>query len=359
MTTPFLDVRSPPAPKGGSPVSPAKKKGGVKPRLGPKVLGILVPYEFRPVSLAAGLSYADAKQLQLENVWNNLGLVSVGQALTVWLSTLKPATRRTYTFGSRVLIRLGFITPDLSLKAFSLSNHEDTIDRIKLNDDWAEATRQNRAALFVSFTGFLQRRTKGVIRKAVPNKEGTGKTFSKIRDKCTTRAMSQAQWTVFLASFSFPRDSLIAKVVLGGGKRIGEVLGLSWDKVDFDEKVIHFAVSKSRVEKEVVITYPQHLFDHLSLLTSPRDGLVFVTRTGRKISHKHIYSSFVRAGKKAKIPFRVTPHVLRASCVTYLVSNGYSSEQIKLVTGHSTADGVLYYDKRSAADNLTKKISLV
>ena len=69
--------------------------------------------------------------------------------------------------------------------------------------------------------------------------------------------------------------------------------------------------------------------------------------------------TFEKAGKIANIPFKVTPHVLRASTVTYLKQQGFSDSDIQKVTGHASSQMVNAYDKSSRADNASKKVTLI
>jgi integrase/recombinase XerD len=69
--------------------------------------------------------------------------------------------------------------------------------------------------------------------------------------------------------------------------------------------------------------------------------------------------TFEKAGIQAYIPFKVTPHVLRATTVTYLKQQGFADSDIMRVTGHASSALVYAYDKGSRADNASKKVSLV
>lgn len=69
--------------------------------------------------------------------------------------------------------------------------------------------------------------------------------------------------------------------------------------------------------------------------------------------------TFALAGKKAAIPFKVTPHVLRASTVTYLKQQGFQDSDIMKVTGHASAGMVCAYDKSSQESNASEKVQLV
>jgi integrase len=72
-----------------------------------------------------------------------------------------------------------------------------------------------------------------------------------------------------------------------------------------------------------------------------------------------VSNTFARAGLQAGISFKVTPHVLRASAVTYLKQRGFADSDIMRVTGHASSEMVAAYDKSSRADKCTKKVNLV
>ncbi len=248
------------------------------------------------------------------------------------------------------------------MQAFTLVNHEAKIDQIKGFGDWAECTRQARAACYIAFTGFLYRRTKGIIPKALANQEGHGKTFFKVYDKVKTAAMSQAQWSAFLEELekiSF-RECLIAKVMLQGGKRVREVLDLQIDQIRWDRRKISFMQSKMKGMKKVtVITYPKTVMERLREYVGERKGRVFVTRTGKPVQLNRLTGTFAKAGRRAGIPFKVTPHVLRTSTVTYLKQQGFQDSDTMKVTGHASASMVASYDKTSQEINATEKVQLV
>ena len=149
-----------------------------------------------PISPALG-DYEQAKAFQANLVWEKLDEVTVEQAIIYWLPTLSLKTQINYRSGVRKLVEFGLLNPLMTLQAFALVNHEVVIDRIKLIQDWAESSRQARAACYISFTGFLSRRLQGVIKKAIPSKEGSTKTFFSVYEKVKTKAMTRAQWLLF------------------------------------------------------------------------------------------------------------------------------------------------------------------
>lgn len=312
--------------------------------------------------LESPISYQDAKFLRDEAVWKQLKTISVGFALEEWLLTFSALTAKNYRSGMKRLVEFGLVDVTSNLQVFSLVNHDSVVDRIKLIKEWSEASKQARAACYVSFTRFLARRTQGIVKRAIPSREGATKTFYKIREKVSTNAMDRSQWTRFLEEIDRinRREGLIAKLALQGGKRISEVLNLHTKDIIWNENKISYKHAKTKgIEKYILITYPEHVIRDLLDYIGGREGLVFVTRNGNGVNPRNVWASFVKAGERAQIPFKVTPHVLRASCVTYLKNQGFSDSEIMAITGHSSAEMVNAYDKRDLGDNVSGRVSLV
>jgi len=307
-------------------------------------------------------SYEEVKRSQKQLLWEQLETITVNDAAELWLSTLGSRTRINYQSGLRKLAEFGLISPIMTLQAFALVNHETVIDQIKLFSSWTECTRQSRAACYISFTRFLERRSQGMVSRAVSNREGNAKTFFKVYDKVKTLAMSQSQWVLFLEALEQinPRDCLIAKLILQGGKRANEVLSMQTQDIDWNRRKIVFEQSKTKgMKKSTIITYPQSVMDRLKEYIGERPGIVFVTRSGKPVMMTQLALTFAKAGKAAGIPFKVTPHVLRASTVTYLKQQGFQDTDIMKVTGHASAAMVCAYDKTAQETNATEKVQLV
>jgi integrase/recombinase XerD len=174
--------------------------------------------------------------------------------------------------------------------------------------------------------------------------------------------MKQSEWMRFFQALEKinRRDCLISKLVLQGGKRSSEVLSLHSEKIFFEENKIIFIQSKTKgLYKESVIFYPGTVMEELKEYLGDRTGGVFVTRTGRKVAYRNVYNTFVKAGTRANIPFRVTSHVLRTSAITFLKQQGYADSEIMKISGHASSEMVHAYDKSSQEENPTKHLFLV
>jgi integrase len=300
---------------------------------------------------------------------------SLDEFIDDWLETLAKGTAKQYRASLNTLEKARVFDRNVSLQSFALINHDSIVDQIKQikevdGKSWEETTKQARAACYVAFTRYLSRKFQGKIQRAIPCREGNGKTFYRVYEKVQTEAMNQAQWCTFFQELEkgnpvYPnstakRDCLIAKVILQGAKRVNEVLTLTTDKIDWNVRQITFKQSKTKGnQKETIITYPKSIMDALKEYIGDRQGLVFISKNGGSVIIQQLALAFERAGTRAGIPFKITPHVLRASAVTYLKQQGFSDTDIMKVTGHASAEMIVAYDKSSRAENASKKVSLV
>ena len=79
------------------------------------------------------------------------------------------------------------------------------------------------------------------------------------------------------------------------------------------------------------------------------------TRSGKSVMINQLAVTFAKIGKAASVSFKVSPHVLRASAVTYLKQQGCQDSDPMRVTGHSTSEIVCIDDKSSRTNNARKK----
>lgn len=306
-------------------------------------------------------TYQEAKQLKEESLWRDLSNISLELAIITWLNTLSQLTRKNYKSGINVLKSLELLNPVQSLKDFALINHDSVIDRIKKIPGLSEASKQARAALYISLTRFLSRQTQGIIKRANPCKEGTintTKTFGATRDSVKSEALTKDELTRLILAMNAinPRDALIVKLCLQGAKRIGETLNLRIEKVDFEKKQATFKQSKTKgIEKEIIVNLPEHLAEEIKGYVGDRKyGFVFVTWNGKGVLYNQIYDAMKRAAKIAKIDKNIHPHCLRTSAITLHIARGASDSEILKLSGHSSTQMLSMYDKTSREDNASR-----
>lgn len=297
--------------------------------------------------------------------WDSIKNMPIEFFIADWLGQFEEETRKNYEIYIKKLSKMGLINPKQSLEDFKDQPHERILDQIKRVPEtvWKEGTKQVRAAVYVSFTGYLQRLTEGKVRKALPSRHGVNKTFRKVREKVASASLVQKEWLKLLDELAKinPRDCLIVKMCLHGGKRISEVLNLQIEQLDFGMRQATFLQSKTRgLIKEVRITFPDDLIDELKSYVGDRVGLVFITNHGKmeKVHRTQLNRNLKLAALRAGIEKKMSPHVFRTTLITYLRLQGFSDSEIMKVTGHASSSMIAMYDKTSQADNPTKLIKL-
>jgi integrase len=132
---------------------------------------------------------------------------------------------------------------------------------------------------------------------------------------------------------SHPALFALVTVALESGLRKGELLGLTWDRVNVSRGVLRLEVTKSDKRREVPMR--QKVYDILSALPKPHDGRVFPTSS--------IRTAFETAVKQAKLnaPFRF--HDLRHTFASWFVMRGGSLQALSEILGHADLKMTLRY----------------
>lgn len=151
---------------------------------------------------------------------------------------------------------------------------------------------------------------------------------------------------------------------LFAGLREGEALGLSWDKIDFDKKMItidqqlqrnkstgeYFISHTTKSGKSRVINVPDQALQCLNdertrqlkarlkagALWNNPDDLVFTDVAGGYISFQSFYKRFKKAAAAIGRP-DARPHDLRHTAATVAIANGADIKSVQALLGHATA----------------------
>jgi integrase/recombinase XerD len=139
---------------------------------------------------------------------------------------------------------------------------------------------------------------------------------------------------LFEAVKTSPRDSAIIHVLGFAGLRVGELCHLLLEDVEFERNILHVRSGKGDKDREVVLedrtraALDRYLTERtLAGESSSRlfpVGPVTVERIVRRAAHS------------AGIPRRVTPHMLRHTLATALLSRGCDIRYIQKLLGHAS-----------------------
>lgn len=138
-----------------------------------------------------------------------------------------------------------------------------------------------------------------------------------------------------LAACAKSRNQELVKIVtvaLETGLRRGELLGLTWDRVDLSRGVIRLEHTKSGKRREVPMR--QAVYDILAGMPGAREGRMFHTRS--------IRTAFENAVAEAKLEgFRL--HDTRHHFASWWVMRGGSLQALKEVLGHASLTMTMRY----------------
>jgi integrase len=131
----------------------------------------------------------------------------------------------------------------------------------------------------------------------------------------------------------------VVTIALHTGMRKGEILRLTWERVDFARGVLQLEHTKSGRRREVPMN--RAVDEALAELPGPKaEGFVFRKRDGR--AWGNIRTAFEDACREAKVEnFRF--HDLRHTCASWLVMKGRSLKEVQEILGHREFTMTLRY----------------
>ena len=136
------------------------------------------------------------------------------------------------------------------------------------------------------------------------------------------------------------RDRAILEVIYGTGLRVAEIIRMNVNDVDFDEGEIKVLGKGS---KERIVLFGSHAKSALhnymkegrpKLISSKKMPAVFINRRGGRLTSRSIERMIVFYAKKAGLKKKVTPHTLRHSFATHLLSGGADLRMVQELLGH-------------------------
>ncbi len=144
------------------------------------------------------------------------------------------------------------------------------------------------------------------------------------------------------------KHKLIIKLLYGTGLRVGEIVELKRENLNFDEGLIHIHFTKGRKDRfvKIPISIGEDLENYCKL-NSKR--YLFESNRGGKLTIKSIQKIVQNSAKKAGIGKRVYPHLFRHSFATHLLEAGTDLRIIQKLLGHSDIKTTQIYTQISQA----------
>ncbi len=206
----------------------------------------------------------------------------------------------------------------------------------------ARASRARKTATLRSFCAYLARQA--VIAKSPAiglRSVKTGKRLPKfLRDDQMSALLAAPDQATPLGL----RDRALLETLYATGMRAGELVAMSLSDLDFDEGVIR-VIGKGDKERitligrEAVQALNRYLRKGRPLLMAAQaveHEAVFVNRYGGRLSDRGVRKLFGRYCEAASSEMKITPHVLRHTFATHLLSNGADLRLVQELLGHSS-----------------------
>lgn len=87
-----------------------------------------------------------------------------------------------------------------------------------------------------------------------------------------------------------------------------------------------------------------------ALLGEKEHGFLFVSYRGRPLQVNRMGELVVRVAEAAKLPMRITPHVLRHCCATHMLRNGVRFRHLQEFLGHVSPSSTQIYTRVELSD---------
>ena len=130
------------------------------------------------------------------------------------------------------------------------------------------------------------------------------------------------------------RDATLLLVAYRHGLRVGELVSLRWDQVDFNEGLLRVVRSKNGTASN----HPLGQKETRALRRLRRENAgsvhVFISERGRPMTATNVQTIVARAGRLAHLPLSVHPHMLRHACGYKLANEGQDTRAIQHYLGH-------------------------
>lgn len=139
------------------------------------------------------------------------------------------------------------------------------------------------------------------------------------------------------------RNKLILALLYSSGLRVSELVSLSIDSVDLNERTIRI---RGKGEKDRIVLFDSDTKALIEDYLAQRDDdseYLFINRYNKHLTPRYVQMMIKDYAKIAGIKKKVTPHILRHSFATHLLKNGVDIRAIQQLLGHSNLSTTQIY----------------
>lgn len=218
------------------------------------------------------------------------------------------------------------------------------------------ATLQRKLASLRSYLEYLEREKVVAtdVAKQVPSPK---------RRRKLPRVLNEEQAATFIMNDSAlktnARDNALFEILYGCGLRASEASSLNWEDISWAESQLCVRLGKGGKPRLVpLLPAVTKALEELRVeMGSPKDGPVLRNFRNSRLSSRSIQKIVVARAKALGLPQRTTPHTLRHSFATHLLSNGANLRAIQELLGHSslsTTQRYTHLDQKALCEEYDK-----
>ncbi len=144
------------------------------------------------------------------------------------------------------------------------------------------------------------------------------------------------------------RDRAILTLLYATGMRASELIGLKVDDINFNLGVAR-VFGKGNKERVVPIataaldTVNEYLREYRPLLLAGPTSAAFLSRTGRRMAREDVFRLVRKYVRRTSLTGKISPHTLRHSFATQLLSNGADLRSVQEMLGHADVSTTQVY----------------
>jgi site-specific recombinase XerD len=188
----------------------------------------------------------------------------------------------------------------------------------------------------IALRAFLKYITKRGVETLAPEKIELAKTPDRSIDLISASELERLMKSVEGESLKSLRDRAVLETLFSTGMRVSELCSLNRD-VDLSKDELSI---RGKGEKIRVVFLSEEAKNTLSLYLKKRDDIaeamfVSCSKKATRLTSRSIERLVKHYAIKAGISKKVTPHVLRHSFATDLLSNGADIRSVQAMLGHS------------------------
>lgn len=149
------------------------------------------------------------------------------------------------------------------------------------------------------------------------------------------------------------RDRALFELAYGAGLRVGELVALDVDAIDFDREQLRVEGKGGRTRIVPVGEVAQRALrawldrGRPQLVGDRRERALFVSQRGRRLSASDVRRRLAQAARRVGIA--VTPHALRHSYATHLLEGGADLRVVQELLGHASIRTTQIYTRLESA----------